>query len=89
MCLSSLNSSGAEHWELQQQSLIYMEYCDREMSHLERCFASLINFVAACQQIKKPALQEVSAVRKQSLVPGDSLWSPHGGGALAQASAVT
>lgn len=31
------------------------------MTHLKRYFAILINFAAACQQIKKPALQEASA----------------------------
>lgn len=57
---------------IEWQSLIYMEGCDREMSNLKRYFAILINFVAACQQIKKPALQEASAVC--GWVSGARLW---------------
>lgn len=56
----------------QQQPLIYMEGCDREMSLLKRYFAILMNFLAACQQIKNPALQEASDCH--GWVSGARLW---------------
>ena len=62
LCPSSFNRERSGALGVPPQSLLYTEDCDREMSHLKRYFAILIHFVAACQQIKKPALREASAV---------------------------